>query len=135
MLWKVTVKLISRRRLQLICRSSAHAYGHCGRRLQRGKGPDLLFSPGIRHHNIVHISALFRGKCTARGAAPGPQAGNNCNRGPGTHACRPGGSPSCSLGTGARARYVIVLVNSSYLSCGPHTTYCLSSCLVTSTSI
>lgn len=128
------VKLISRRSLQLIGRSPAHADGHCGRRPQRGKGPDPLFTLGIGHRNIVHIPTLFRGKSAAEGAAPGPQAGNIWNRGPGTHSCRPGGSPSCSLGTGARARYVIGLVNSSYLSCGPHTTYCLSSCLVTSAS-
>ena len=134
MLGMVKLKLISRRRLQLICRSPTHAGGLCGRRPQRGKGQGLLFVDGSRHRKIVYILALFRGKPAVREAVPGPQAGNNWNRGPGTHSPCPGGSPSCSLGTGARARYVIGLINSSYLSRGPHTTYCLSSCLVTSAS-
>lgn len=86
------------------------------------------------HHSVVSFTDNIRVRTAVRGVVPGPQAGNNWNRGPGTHLHCPAGSPSLSLGTCACTRYVIRRINSGYLSCGPHPTYYLSRCLVTSAS-
>jgi hypothetical protein len=86
------------------------------------------------YHSTAHFSGPFRSKSDEKGVVPGPQAGNNRNRGPGTHPHNPPGSPSSSQRTSAATRYVAEWFEFVYLSRGPHDTQYLSSCLVTSTS-
>lgn len=114
------IKLKSRRCLQLVGRPLAH--------------PGDNRADSVSHHSVVSLADNFRGRTAVRGVVPGPQAGNNWNRGPGTHSHCPAGSPSLSLGTCACTRYVIRRINSGYLSCGPHPTQYLSGCLVTPAS-
>ena len=127
---KGLTNLMSKRCLRLIDRSPARRGGYCARKAGRGICLPFVFSRA--HHEIAFSAGSFRSKPDRKSVVPGPQAGNNRNRGPGTHPHRTPGSPSSSQRTGVATRYVGEWIEFVYLSRGPHDTQYLSSCLVTS---
>jgi hypothetical protein len=159
-----STNLMSRRFLRLIDRSPVPCGGYCARKAGMEFGLPVRVGQGItagilrrqragRHHHTDQpelvgwrpsssrayhstgpFSGPFRSKSDEKGVAPGPQAGNNRNRGPGTHPHSPPGSPSSSQRASAATRYVAEWFEFVYLSRGPHDTQYLSSCLATSAS-
>jgi hypothetical protein len=132
---KGLTNLMSRRCLRLIDRKAG--MGIDLTRLCETDMPDFAgrHPSGYRaHHEIAPSTGPFRSKPDSKSVVPGPQAGNNKDRGPGTHPHRTPGSPSSSQRTGVATRYVAEWIEFVYLSRGPHDTQHLSSCLVTSAS-
>src|SRR6202035_1678778 len=125
---------MSRRCLPPAERALVHHGGYCHVKIQPGKGLAPWINHDACHRSLASLSCAFHGKSAVVALVPGPLAGNILNRGPGTRAHPPAGLPSGPPETCACTRYVIRWSHLSYLSRGPHTTYYLSSCLVTPAS-